>query len=243
MAKRNKLSKINNNTNQELHNPQQQPPQPPPPICITFTQDIITQTPQYIQLLNENTQLRKEMSDLKDIHIKELTEKNKNIDELIKENNELKNEIKKLKAQLLCLESNITYLMQENKKTKIHNKINKFIIAIQDINKFFSLEKEIKNNKIKHFLIDIRNNRNNNSHFILDTLSKEITQYKIHTFINKLKNETNDIITNEVKQNIDENYPQLINTFIHFFESKNIKIPDNIPEYIKNQTETWFDMF
>ena len=186
-----------------------------------------------------------EYKELLDIQNSKITSLEYEIDDLKKDNQQLKIENQQLNKKIIILEKDnregknkITFL--ENKIIFLENKINnlefdkiinKIITAIQDLNSKNNLEKII----LTKSLFKLRKLRNNNNHYIdEDNSDYEIDCRKLYLLI-KLKELTQDqinIINNKICKNDD-----LIGEIIKYLDNninKHIHINDDELEDIEN---------
>lgn len=127
-------------------------------------------------LLNENEELKNEIKELK-IEIIKLKIENKELRNIIETQNI---KINKLESENKELRNKINIL--ENK-----NLINKIFEAIQDINSINNLEINMET-PINYYLKRLRNNRNNNCHYIKNNDNDNIKNMKIKKLLSYLLN-------------------------------------------------------
>lgn len=142
---------------------------------------------------------------------------NKTIEELKRENEFLRKKIKDL--ELTNQEQNAKINLLELKFEKMENKrkFNRYLIMIQDLNRYFSLEKKLDNNK----MFKLRLDRISTCHFLDDTYDKEIINEKILIIIKTLYE-----MPNEIKELFNKKYPNLIDSIL-IWEKQEIKYNDN----------------
>ena len=113
---------------------------------------------------------------------------------LKEENKILKEEIKELKADNKSLHDKVDILLEKEE-------YNNLIIAIQDINRIYSLEYKLKNSSFTN----LRTNRNDNFHYILDNDSQELKDAKITVLYERLQN-----MKNSIRKKMNRQYPNVI---------------------------------
>jgi|LakMenEpi02Apr12_1017379.scaffolds.fasta_scaffold01958_1 uncharacterized protein YoxC len=207
------------------------------PIQPTITAHITMSVEQlYIQtLLNEKQQLYNENIDLRE-RILNLSKNEEILQEIIKGNEQtieaLRKENEELKNRLKELEEKLNNITKEHNELKIeHNKLKedintmkqkeqykKYITAIQDINRLISLEnKKYYNYDIKKNLEKLRNDRNYDSHYILeDNDNDDIKNDKRIILVEQL-----DSMPNEIKNRFNKKYPKLLENIIGYIEPNN----------------------
>lgn len=147
-------------------------------------------------LLEGNADQLRETIRKNEEEIKILTSANneyiKRIDLLEKENKELKEKIQILedndveqKNDIQNLKNDIHYLKNENLKLKNMKHIELLGFLMQDLNEKYKLQKNM-NRKFKRKLHNMRNNRNNNAHYIFDEDSENLKNFKAELICNHL---------------------------------------------------------
>lgn len=146
------------------------------------------------------------------------------IDILEKENKTLKQEIKDIRCELNDFKQ----------KIKNDNQYNRFLIAIQDMNRECQLEKniDIKYNKQ---LRKLRNERNTESHYIIAT---EDTEHEKRTKIYILGQYLNNM-NKEVYDRFNKRYNGLIECLTNHINNMNIQ--DISKEDIEDMETYWMD--
>lgn len=200
------------------------------PITFTVIDSVI-----YNNLLNENKTLKEEIHKLDKNYIDELREKNKTIDELRIENTKLKKEIETLKNTVEILNNKVFDLEKRLDKSETNTLFNKFLIAIQDINRNDQLEKSIHDVSIVKKLKKLRQSRNGMNHYIYedDDEPNEI-DYKKFTLYNKLLN-----LDENIKEKFNKKFPNLIGHIIKYI-SPTIKMNPDISQEMKAEIEEWW---
>src|SRR3989338_6335333 len=119
---------------------------------------------------------------------------------------ELKKENKQLKIRLELLEQQLKESLRKNeenlKKTeKLENKVqilmarsqfDKFVIAIQDLNSHYRLEDNEPS--IRNYLINLMDDRVNGCHYLKRGLSQDELDYRINIFIEKFIEREEDVL-------------------------------------------------
>lgn len=150
-----------------------------------------------ISTLYQNEKILEELR----VENKELKSKNETLQ---KEIEELKRENSALKLRIKELENDVKELRTKVNKMERTQSIQKYIIAIQDVNRLRQLEKTIP------ILKDLRSSRNETSHYIDENIdSKSLQQEKLNVLSEKLHN-----MDSEVKKHFDFMYPNLIKDII-----------------------------
>jgi chromosome segregation ATPase len=222
----------------------------------------------YDKILQENNELKQK---IKILEYKEITitqiytdiiNKNVDINDLKKENYELKIliskledknklqdiEITKLKAEnklqdikITELKQEITELKQENKelKTKIVNLenkeiINKIIYSIQDLNSIDKLE-TILNHPFNKYINKLRTSRNYFCHYILDDDSTDLINKKKECILNQLTQLT-DVIKDKINRRFGHNF---IDEIINYLTKLQIKYTNLSDDDIIDAEEWW----
>src|SRR3989338_4144698 len=176
-----------------------------------------------ISIMSTNERILKETEEkLQEI----IKNKDMTIDELKKEN-------KQLKIRLELLEQQLKESLRKNeenlKKTeKLENKVqilmarsqfDKFVIAIQDLNSHYRLEDNEPS--IRNDLINLRDDRVNGCHYLKRGLSQDELDYRINIFIENFKDMDDDVV--ELFEDI---YPGFLDNFEPLISSINKKIPE-----------------
>ena len=213
---------------------------------------VIIQLSEYNRLKQENTELHNKISQLTNESTKlntDILEKNLEIEMLRKENQELREKIKMLEDKINEQNQEISRQNQEiiELKKDNENRNNKEIIkqirlAIQDLNSVDQLEKNLSS-PYNNALTLLRNNRNNESHFIIKAMNniqgdrQEVIEYKKYLILEKLKNLSQEIITR-----IEMTYGNgLIKELITYLDLQFNNYQCNLTQMEKDIIEEWWE--
>jgi predicted nuclease with TOPRIM domain len=180
---------------------------------------------EYKKLENENINLTLRILELGANEKKfqnQIESNNITIQELKKQNEELKKENDLLREKIKDLELNNKFLNEKIDKlefnndkltTMVENLMHKslydnYIVAIQDLNKHFTLENKIPN--IEQELKELRENRNRNNHYLNKKDKSEMISNKLAVLEIKLKN-----IPKDIEEEINDNYPNVISEILN----------------------------
>jgi FtsZ-binding cell division protein ZapB len=154
------------------------------------------------------------------------------IDDLKKENQELKIDNQELNKKIIVLEKDNQELKNKINNSEFEKIITKFITAIQDLNSKNNLEKKII---LKKSLFNLKRQRNTYNHYF----NEEYTNYEIDCrnlyLLNKLKELSNEQIT--LINNKIYKHKDLIGEIIKYLDSnvdKSIQINEDELEIIEN---------
>jgi hypothetical protein len=179
---------------------------------------------QYVSV-NEYKKVMDENATLK-LRIMELYKNEEKYKDTIKTNEmtiqQLRAENEMLKQKIHELENKMTYL--ENKINQMEEKeqYNKFIIAIQYINRYEELETKL-NGKDRQHLKRLRQNRISECHYIIEEEDEDSINDKRIILFEKIKN-----MSLSIRNRFDSKYPNLLNEIIKFIEPTNKRtIPDD----------------
>ena len=130
----------------------------------------------------------------------------------------LENEIKDshIKIDKLEIEFKETKLNDAN-RILFNMDINIFYYTIQELNRIDNLELQFSN-PIKKYLIDIKNDRNNDVHYFDDKLSIDEILYRRYIMLQKFNS-----MSDEIKNYFDEKFPTFIETLKPFIYQYNDK--------------------
>lgn len=212
-------------------------PMPPNMIAVNATE--------YTILKNENIELKTKILEItkqKDDLMTLIIQKDKTIDELKKENAELKiklehleNEIKSVKEENIMIKQKHDDLKIEHDKLKIehnelkieHNELksnfnkmihkqmfDKYIIAIQDLNKLEQLESNL-DQQTKNNLYKLKSSRINECYYLDNLDSPNLIDDKRTILFDKINNMPND-----VKTIFDKRFPNLLNKIMPYIIKK-----------------------
>ena len=208
---------------------------------------------EYQTLINNNDDLKKEISRLKNNEIifqNLILNKDKSIEELKEENIQLTKKLELLKNQVNNLFEQNSEIKKENSEIKKENrelKINvknltsrldnienknifkKYIIAIQNLNRYDKLETNIPDKITKKQLNMLRNKRIGECHYIDDDENIKDCKRTI------LKEEIDNMLP-AIQDKFNDKYPNLLNNIIGYIE----KNKTNPTKELKNEMKDWF---
>lgn len=191
---------------------------------------------EYAKLLDENFKLKSKITDLyltiDQLH--ETIKTDKLTIQLLKEENEmLKQKINELESKMNkqdSIISNQNDLIQELKldiqDIQLKEEYNQFMVAIQDINSMYSLEKKLKNSSFT----DLREDRVDNCHYIKENDSHELKDAKITVLYEKLK-----YMKDSLREKFDDLYPNVIDDVL-----SNLTPNQTIPTKIMKRAYNWW---
>jgi hypothetical protein len=186
---------------------------------------LILKLDEYNKLIKEHSDLllrNSELTNDKKILQTDILGKNITIDELKKENEELRNRIKEL-------ENDVLLLKQKNEKKENNALYGKYIIAIQDLNHIDKLEKKISKNKL---LYNLRYERRSDCHYIDECYDiDEINKRRIILY-DKIIN-----IPPFVFNKINSRFPDLIEEIKPYIKNQECVISDDDNERINEWWE------
>lgn len=167
------------------------------------------QEQEYTKVLNENIMLKAKITELYITidHLNDTIKKNHLTIDLLKEENDmlkmklllLEKEFNDIKSQHIELKHNHELLTHKLNSIIEKDEYNKFMIAIQDMNRLFLLEH--KNSSFK----DLREDRLYTCHYIKDNDQPEMKDAKISVLYEKLQH-----IHDNIREQFDELYPNVI---------------------------------
>jgi chromosome segregation ATPase len=206
----------------------------------------------YLQV-NSMQQNERNMKDLIDVQhrtIEELRTENAELQKRLKQleldNAELKIENGELKKNIVELKKDIVELKKENIELKkdnhsIHNTLNKmmtrqlynkYIVAIQDVNRIVEIEK-IVTGTTKNTLKDLRENRVNECHYINDIRdSPKEKENKRTVLFQKIMN-----IDSNVKRLFELHYPNLLHDISGYIVGSSVNLTDTE----RDKIEDWWE--
>jgi chromosome segregation ATPase len=192
---------------------------------IQLKNTIYKQNEHIIEIKAENVELKAEIVELK-----------AEIVELKAENVELKAEIVELKAEIVELKAENVEIKQilNNFTEKEH--MQKIIMAVQDLNANFSLEKYIKNSK----LYILRDNRNNTCHYIDDKNDSDFIKMKKYEYIINKLSTINTTIKRKIESQYGRDIIQKIIDYVKPFLTVDVIMDDDITEEELNNELTFF---
>lgn len=196
--------------------------EPPQTIQLTYQNNMcLVELNEYNTLKHENFEMKSRiliLSDTEKILKEEIITRDKTIQELRKENDELKQKIKALESKMEKLENKITILEQESNKTKSKQRINKYIIAINDFNRIMRMETKVSNS-VRDSFYELRMNRIEISHYFDDLDDINFFNAKKKIFFNKIQD-----MSDEDKKMFNELYPEILDTTIEFNDDPGISV-------------------
>lgn len=195
----------------------------------------IVNTDEYNNLIKENTKLKEQVNILqgqKDILQDLIQFKEKTIDELKKENQELKDRIELIENENKRLSIEMKEIKEEFNNIKINKLYNRFITAIQDINKKDKLETKVYG-ETKKILKALHSERIDNSHFINEDYDDEDTIKEKRVILLDRINK----MPKEVKDKFEEDFPNLIDNIIMYICIDKIEPSEQIIKSVNR----WFN--
>lgn len=200
---------------------------------------------EYLCLKKENEELHLrilELSSNEKILNQLMKNKDATIDELKKENEELKNKIKILESDIAMLKNDIDLLKQQNAKLesrvlKMENKelYDKYVIAIQDVNRNEQLEKHVPNLSTTKNLKKLRNSRVSTCHYLNE---EDDDSTMIDDKLSFLYDRINKMPV-DIKKKFDKQYPNLISDIVGHIPSK--KPVTSIGKTNLEDIENWWE--
>ncbi|ATZ80742.1 hypothetical protein BMW23_0696 [Bodo saltans virus] len=196
-------------------------PMPPNMIAVNATE--------YTNLKNENIELKTKIAEFikhKDDLMELITQKDRTIDELKKENAELKiklehleNEVKNVKEENIIIKQKHNDLeVKHNELKEKHNNLennfnkmiykqifDKYMIAIQDLNKLEQLESKL-DQQTQNRLYQLKSNRIYECHYFDNLDSQNLIDDKRTILLEKIDN-----MPNEIKIIFNKRFPNLLN--------------------------------
>jgi len=175
-------------------------------------------------MYEENISAKAKISELTNIKTElfdALTKKNIDIDNLKEENNKLKIQLEQIQNEMKNINHNydelkIKHDSLENEIQKIKNDkaFDKFVIAIQDLNREESLEKKV-NGKTQKILQELRENRIDECHYINDNDSQQRKDDKRNILYDEIKN-----MPKALRDMFDKYYPNVLNDIDKYIINK-----------------------
>ena len=219
------------------------------PIKIMNTNDIIgmmiIDPAEYNQLKQENTELHNKISQLTNESTRlntNILEKNLEIEMLRKENQELREKIKMLENKIDEQHQEIIKLKKDNDNRNNKEILKQIRLAIQDLNSVDQLEKNLSS-PYNNALTLLRNNRNNESHFIIKPMNnllgdrQEVIEYKKYLILQKL-----NILSQEIISRIEITYGNgLIKELISYLDLQFNNYQCNLTQIEKDIIEEWWE--
>jgi chromosome segregation ATPase len=178
------------------------------------------------ELRKENEMLKEKLANLEN-HIEKQNTKIVNLENHIEKQNteivNLKNHIEKQNTKIDNLENRI-------EKIENREKLNKYIIAIQDINRIEKLE-NIMTTTDKNNLIKLRKSRITECHYLDDMDSQSLIDDKRTVLLEKM-----NMMEPEIKKIFDKKYPNLIeNIMVYIAPTKT-----NVSQIILDEINEWW---
>ena len=219
------------------------------PIKIMNTNDIIgmmiIDPAEYNRLKQENTELHNKISQLTNESTRlntNILEKNLEIEMLRKENQELREKIKMLENKIDEQHQEIIKLKKDNDNRNNKEILKQIRLAIQDLNSVDQLEKNLSS-PYNNALTLLRNNRNNESHFIIKPMNnllgdrQEVIEYKKYLILQKL-----NILSQEIISRIEITYGNgLIKELISYLDLQFNNYQCNLTQIEKDIIEEWWE--
>jgi hypothetical protein len=175
---------------------------------------------EYEKVLSENTLLKLKISELcnTNIVLMETIKSNElTIQQLKEENIMLKEKIKSLEHKIDKLENTIH-------KLELKDEYNKFMIAIQDINSMYSLE------RINSSFRDLREDRVDTCHYIKENDPQDLKDAKIKILYDKLQT-----MNNSIREDFDDLYPNVIDEVLKHLTIKSVS------DKLMKRVNKWWD--
>lgn len=190
------------------------------------------------QLIKENQELRNQLEHMtgqRDILIKQLSDRDKTIAELIEENKQLKDRIKNLEDRIKKIETENSQL--KNDISNIHKKelVNKLIIAIQDLNAHDLLEKQL-DKPYDLAMKRIHYERISGCHFINNNSDDTIIYAKKYVLCELLENAPVDVKSRINTLVLQQDFVEHI--ILYLKNTVNIKPSEKYYDYAR----VWFDI-
>jgi hypothetical protein len=196
---------------------------------------------EYNKLIEENELLKKQLQENNGSIICEIVRiKDKTIDELKKENEELKLRISNLEKDIIDKDIRICNLEKDNKQLKktvsfLENKeiYQKYMKAIQDANSYLLLEKKL-DIPYCYLLEQFRLDRVDLCHFINKKDNEKYNNEKIEYIRRKILG-----MPDEIKRKFNRKYEGMIERILDILETYKIDI---IQEDLEKIEEEWYDL-
>lgn len=207
------------------------------------------------EMLKHNADMLREELRRNEQFIKTLEKTNNDykikIEELIRENIKLKDQISKLEEKINLMELDMNYQKDENDKMKLQINIlmerdkqkeeyklfSKIALAIQDLNREFHLETLITDIGVINSLVELRNVRNDDCHYLHTKYQKINIDGRL--FVMKKKFDNMPIA---IKNQFDDDYPNLISEIDKFMD--NILLNRSNPKLTQkeiNDIDKWWN--
>lgn len=199
------------------------------------TNVVLIDSKEYMQLYNENRELKEKICQLysNERTLQQTIENGKaTIEELRKENNELKEKLSKVERELRDTNEELQSLKSLFNKELTKNKYKKYLVAIQDTNRYYQLESNM-NRKYAKTLHKLRENRVDECHYINDNGDQSEKDFRVKILHDKLKN-----MDEGTQVMFDKRYPDLINGLLSYITPINNDVDDDIIDDVN----FWWDL-
>ena len=111
-----------------------------------------------------------------------------------------------MEAENQQLKTDMCEMKEELKQMKMSKHIDKLVIAIQDLNRYYKLEKNPHfSTEFKHNILLLRNSRVSECHYLLENEAEPLRLYKEYCTILKIKN-----LNAEYKQYFEDDFDENI---------------------------------
>ena len=202
------------------------------------TNYLLVDQKEYMLLCNENREMKEKISLFyaNERILQQTIENGKaTIEELRKENMELKEKLLKVERELSDANEKIESLGSKIDNICLKNAFKKYMIAIQDINSQYQLEL-CSDKKCAGMLKRLRRNRVNDCHYINNDFDDSEIELRVNLLCNRLKN-----MDHNIKAKFDKLYPGLIEKLPHIIPiSKDID-NSNFDDDVLNDAEIWWE--
>lgn len=143
------------------------------------------------------------------------------------DNQKLNDKVDKLNDTVSKLNGTIYHLNDKVDKLVEKEEYNNLMIAIQDINRMYLLEQTFKNSSFSN----LRKNRNDEFHYILENEPQELKDAKITVLYEKLTN-----LKDNIRKKMNRQYPNVIRDVL-----SQIKPIQAISDIHLEQANDWWD--
>jgi predicted RNase H-like nuclease (RuvC/YqgF family) len=193
-------------------------------------------------LLEENDRLKVQLHSLlheaqeSNIRIKQ---KDLEIDELRRENEKLRERIKELESDVHTLKSEVRYLNGKVANSDLKEEYGKFVIALQDLNRIYSLERHsLLSSSTRSRMCKLRSSRIESFHYIYECDSIDVQKYKQLKALSELKRDmTPECRAVFAKKNGDSFLSEIINCLASVVPKTSVTIADAE----KSEADDWWD--
>eukprot|EP00597_Dinobryon_sp_UTEXLB2267_P003140 CAMPEP_0170072992 /NCGR_PEP_ID=MMETSP0019_2-20121128/10492_1 /TAXON_ID=98059 /ORGANISM="Dinobryon sp., Strain UTEXLB2267" /LENGTH=235 /DNA_ID=CAMNT_0010282241 /DNA_START=60 /DNA_END=767 /DNA_ORIENTATION=+ len=97
---------------------------------------------------------------------------------MIKDISELKQSVARLEGTVVSLQGEIEEMKVEIEEMKVEKEFSKYLVALQDMNSLYGLEKVMENHLSKKNFAKLRQKRNSQSHYIIGNECDDLKAYK-----------------------------------------------------------------